>query len=60
MKRRQRSTRMRAGPIIFFIGFCISGTVVGIFINNHYYALEKAWHEMMLDRRGQEPRKAEP
>ena len=47
MKRKQRNTRMRAGPIIFFISFCVVGTVVGVFINNHYYALEKAWLEMI-------------
>jgi hypothetical protein len=47
MKRRSRNTRMRAGPIIFFVGFCICGTAAGILINNHYYAIEKAQDELM-------------
>jgi H+/Cl- antiporter ClcA len=45
MEPTKRNMRMKPGPIIFFIVFCIFGTVVGIMINNRYYAFEKQ-HEV--------------
>ena len=40
MKERKRHIRTGAGAVIFFVAFCILGTIVGIAINKHYYAIE--------------------
>ncbi len=45
MKEPKRHTRIGAWPVIFFLTFCILGTVVGIAINKHYYALEMHEHK---------------
>ena len=45
MKEPKRYVRIGAGPIIFFVTFCILGTIVGIAINKHYYAMEMQEHK---------------
>ena len=45
MNERKRHIRIVAGAVIFFVSFCILGTIVGIAINKHYYAMEMHEHE---------------
>ena len=45
MKERKRHIRIAAGAVIFFVTFCILGTIVGIAINKHYYAMEMQEHK---------------
>jgi uncharacterized membrane protein len=45
MKEPKRHIRIGAWPVIFFVTFCIVGTIVGIAINKHYYAMEMQEHK---------------
>lgn len=42
MRRRGTERRMRAGPILFFLLYFIIGGIVGMAINNCYYAIERS------------------
>lgn len=58
MKEPKRHIRIGAGPVIFFVTFCIVGTIVGIAINKHYYAIERG--EMNSPNSSQEDQDASP
>ncbi|MEA2823575.1 MAG: hypothetical protein QOF03_57 [Alphaproteobacteria bacterium] len=58
MKERKPYTRIGAWPVIFFVTFCILGTIVGIAINKHYYAIERG--EMNSPNSSQEDQDASP
>lgn len=45
MKDRKHHIRVGVGAVIFFVAFCILGTIVGIAINKHYYAMEIQEHK---------------
>jgi hypothetical protein len=55
MKERKRHIRVGVGAVIFFVAFCILGTIVGIAINKHYYAMEIQEHKQIAPlNQGQE------
>ena len=41
MKDRKHEIRTKPGPIVFFLIYVILGGIVGIAINNRFYAIEK-------------------
>jgi hypothetical protein len=41
MKKPTRQTKTKLGPIILFLIFCIIGGMIGIAVNNRYYAIQR-------------------
>ena len=41
MKKSTRRPQTKLGPIILFLIFCIVGEIIGIAINNRYYAAQR-------------------
>jgi hypothetical protein len=41
MKKPTRQLKIKPGPIILFLIFCIIGGMIGIAVNNRYYAIQR-------------------
>ena len=41
MKKKRHEIRTRPGPLIFFLIYVIIGGIIGMVINNRYYAVER-------------------
>jgi hypothetical protein len=41
MKKPTRQLKIKPGPLVLFLIFCIIGGVIGIAINNRYYAVQR-------------------